>query len=251
MNKLSRFFIAALSIYFLQVSVIAQAQNQFSLNTLQSGQLLLNISAVERVEVDQDTLNISLQYITTGQNRVALQNEVNTVMAAALDILQDSSGIEYSIEQYQVYMSSSRNNPPSNIDQQEWRAQQSLQLTSLDSDAVLDLAGKLQEIKLNVSNIYYSLSTEQFESVSDSLLNAALIKLQGRANAAADSLDKNSAELVEVTVNGNGGPSYPRAMRGVAMMEMSSADSDFSRPVAQPGKTEVSLTVSARALLSP
>jgi predicted secreted protein len=252
MKKLSKFFVSTLLFCLWQLPTIVLAQNQFNLDALDAGQLLLNISATERVEVDQDTLNISLQYVAMGQDRVELQDEVNSVMTAVLEILEDSNDVDYSIEQYQVYMVSTRNRT-GNIDRQVWRAQQSLQLTSLDSDAALDLSRELQENKLTMQNMYYSLSTEQYESVSDSLLNAALTKLQARADAAANSMNKSSAEMVEVTVNGNGGGNFG-FNRGMPMaaMEMSANDSDpIAAPVAQPGKTNVSLTVSARALLSP
>jgi predicted secreted protein len=254
MTKPSKILLSALLFFAGQLPIAAFAQNQFNLDALQTGELLLNISATERIEIDQDTLHIALQYVAMGQDRVALQDEVNSAMSTALKILENSSDVNYSIEQYQVYMVQARTrNSGANINQQIWRAQQSLQLSSLDSDAALDLARELQEETFTMQNMYYSLSTEQYESVSDSLLNAALIKLQARADAAADSLNKRSAQMVEVTVNGNGGGQNFGVYRGASMaMEMSAADSDpISAPVAQPGKTEVSLTVSARALLSP
>lgn len=251
MKNLPKTLLLTLLFCLSQISTYALAQNQFDLGALEPGQLLLNISAIERIEVDQDTLNISLQYISTGQDRVALQDDVNSVMSLILELLEDSSKVEYSIEQYQVYMIRGRDNKPSDIDQQVWQAQQSVQLHSVDSDAALDLARQLQESKLTMQNMYYSLSTQHFESVSDSLLSAALSKLQARADAASQSLGKRSAELVEVTVNGSGGQNIAYRGRAMTMMESGINTNNINAPVAQPGKTEVSLNVSARALLSP
>ena len=56
------------------------AQNQFNLNELQAGQLVLNLSATEQLSVDQDTLNVYMQYSAQGRNTSALQNEVNEAM---------------------------------------------------------------------------------------------------------------------------------------------------------------------------
>jgi hypothetical protein len=55
---------------------------------------------------------------------------------------------------------------------------------------------------------------------------------------------------VEVTINGNRNPGFfqPR----MAMMESAQPDNpQFEAPTAAPGKSEVSLSVSAKALLSP
>src|SRR5690606_28829552 len=110
--------------------------------------------------------------------------------------------------------------------------------------ALLELAGQLQSQGFTLNNLNYSLSSERYEEVTDSLMTAALAKLQNRADQAAEALGKNSAELIEVNING-GQNIYYRAQP--MMMEMA-ADASFSNPVAEPGKSQVSLSVSARAL---
>lgn len=222
------------------------AQNEFLLGSREPGQLLLNLSATEQRDVPQDTLNASLQYSAQGRDRAELQNEVNTAMREALDILEASSGVEYFTTQYQVYVVDAGRPSRTDVENPVWRAQQEVALTSLDSDALLEVMGKLQAAGLVVTSQYYSLSPERYEEVAASLMQDALAKLQARANEAAQGLGKSSADLIEVSLDGS--PNFAFRERAV-MMSMDAAA--MAPPVAVPGETQVSMTVSARALLSP
>ena len=218
------------------------AQNQFNLNELQTGQLVLNLSATEQLSVDQDTLNVYMQYSAQGRNTSALQNEVNEAMRQALEILEATNNIEHSTQQYHVYNMQGRNNQ-----NPTWRAQQSIQMSSINAEALLVVTARLQQLGLTLNSMNYSLSSEKYEEVSDSLMNAALQKLQARANEAASTLNKATAALVEVSLNGGNNQLFRGAMASMAMDSMES----MAVPVAELGTTQVSLTVSARALLSP
>jgi predicted secreted protein len=242
-------------VVFLMVCVMsvglcstAQAQNQFSLGELQPGQLVLNLSATEQQDVAQDTLNASLMFSTQGRDKTAIQNEVNTAMRKALDILEDANDIEYNTSQYQVYVFDPAQPSRRDINNPTWRAQQEVRMNSLDSAALLEVVGQLQDNGLVVTSLYYSLSTAKYEEVASGLMLAALRKLQERANTAAEALSMNEANLVEVSLDGSPNFAYRERFNvGMAM----AADAAISPPVADPGETQVSLTVSARAILSP
>lgn len=224
------------------------AQNQFNLNALSPGQLVLNLSATEQVNVEQDTLNISLQYSAQGRNSTALQNEVNEAMRSARDILDNTDNIDWSIQGYHVYTVQADRPSRNAVDNPVWRAQQSVRMTSLNSGALLVVTAQLQDAGLTVSNMHYSLSSEKYEEVSDSLMNAALLKLQARADEAATTLNKSRADLVEVNINGNQGFFGGARM---AMTESFDRAATMAVPVAEPGESQVSMAVNARALLSP
>ncbi len=226
----------------------AFAQNEFALGTLQPGQILLNLSATEQRDVEQDTLNASLQYSAQGRDRSALQDEVNTAMRKALDILEDANGVEYFTTQYQVYVIEAGRPSRTDVENPVWRAQQEVALTSMDSDALLEVMGQLQSAGLVVTSQYYSLSSERYEEVASDLMQGALAKLQGRANEAAAGLGKREAELVEVSLDGSPNFAYREQLAGVAYRV---ADAAVAPPVAEPGETQVTMTVSARAVLSP
>jgi predicted secreted protein len=226
----------------------AQAQNQFSLGELQPGQLVLNLSATEQQDVAQDTLNASLMFSTQGRDKTTIQNEVNTAMRNALDILEDTTGIEYNTSQYQVYVFDPAQPSRRDVNNPTWRAQQEIQMNSLDSAAMLEVVGQLQENGLVITSLYYSLSTAKYEEIAGNLMLAALKKLQDRANTAAEALTMNEAKLVEVSLDGSPNFAYKeRFNMSVAL----AADAAITPPVADPSETQVSLTVSARAVLSP
>lgn len=225
----------------------ALAQNQLSLGELQPGQLALNLSASEQQDVAQDTLNAVLEFASQGRDKVELQDLVNKSMQQALDLLKTTEGINYQTTTYQVYII--QNEPGRfNVNNPVWRAQQSVQLDSLDSAKLLDIIGQLQAMGLTVSNLYYSLSNEQYEKVVAELTGKVLQTLQARADAAADALNKSKADLVEVSLDGNS--NFIAYRRGAYDMAVS-AEASVAPPVADPGETQVTVNVSARAILSP
>ena len=239
-------FIAAISaiLFTLLATVQVNAQNNFDLDDLDDGQLILNLNATEETSVDQDTLNVFMQYTAQGRDTVALQDEVNRVLREARDILDDTDNIDFSIQQYNVYPID-RNNTSSPT----WRAQQGIQMQSMNSEALLVVTARLQDAGLTISNMNYSLSSERYEAVSDSLMAAALARLQARADEVARILDKDRAVLIEITLNGSQDFGAPRF--AMAEMRASVASAGMSVPVAEPGRAQVTFTVNARALLSP
>lgn len=227
----------------------AQAQSTFDLDDLDEGQLILNFNATEQVSVEQDTLNVAMQYSAQGRDPRALQDEVNKAMREARDILEDTDNIDWSIQQYHVFNIQPQG-PASrrDIDNPAWRAQQGLQMQSENSEALLVVTARLQAAGLTVGNMYYSLSNDRYREIADALLDTALGNLQARADRVAGTLGKGRADLVEVNINDGQNFFAPRMM--AAEMRVSANDA-MSVPVAEPGETQVSVSVSARALLSP
>ena len=239
-----------LALLLLLPGLPAGAQNNFDLGDLDPGQVLLNLSAAEQIEVEQDTLSATLQYSTQGRDKNALQDEVNRAMAGALALLEEDAGdVEFSTGQYQVYTFQPGRPNRGDIEDPLWRAEQSLRLTGRDSGELLELAGQLQEAGLHITSLRYSLSPEKYREVADSLLEAVLARLRGRAEEAASALGKGSAELIELSINDNMPLGY---YPDVMMARASAADAEaMTPPSASPGLTQVTVNVSARALLSP
>lgn len=243
--------VRALASLFMMVSLAicstgALAQNEFDLSSLASGQILLNLSINEETEVDQDQLTSVLQFTTRGRDQVALQNEVNEAMTAALALLEESEDLDYSTQQYHVYPIEPPGATRRDAETPVWQAQQSIRISSSNSTELLEITGELQAAGLHLTSLSYSLSPEKYQEISDSMLDSALQNLQRRADEAASALNKGSAELIEISLNHSQNIPYRRE----AMMAMAS-DMAMTTPVAEPGKSTVSLNISARALLSP
>ena len=222
----------------------AQAQKQDPILALPDGQVILNISATERREVEQDLLIATLSYTAKNRNSATLQNEINTVMAKALKEAKKEKSVKVNTGSYRVYETTV---PRTN--ERIWQGSQSLTLKSTDSETILELAGKLQEMKLAMNGLSYTLSPEKAVSIKDNLMEDALKQLQTRANRAAKALGKSSADMRDVRVEG-GSPNIGRVYHAEASMMMAKS-ADMSAPVAASGETTITLTVSARAILKP
>lgn len=224
----------------------AMAQIQDPILAMPDGQVILNISATERREVEQDLLIANLAYVATNADARALQNEINEVMAEALKTARKVSDVKINTGSYQVH---ERHKPRTK--EKEWRGQQSITLKSKDSEKLLKLVAKLQDLKLNMNGLNYTLSPETAIEIQDALMEDALKQLQRRANRAAKALGKSTAELRDVRVNGGGVPHQPRHYARGNMMAMDVAESAMAAPVAASGESTITLTVNARAILKP
>ena len=95
----------------------------------------------------------------------------------------------------------------------------------------------------------WSLSPERAESVRDELMVKALGKLRAKAALVARTLGKSGYELTDINLEG---VPQPMPMYRAARMEVAmAADGAVAPPVAEAGETEVTVGVSARALLKP
>ena len=231
------------------ISTSCFSQNSFDLTKLDSGQLLLNLDETEVVSVEQDILNASLSYSAQGSEKISLQNEVNKNMASALEIIDSVSGIEFSTGQYYIYTINPGMQSKDGVDNPIWRAQQGIKLSSSNSPQLLEIVGQLQAAGLIVNGLNYSLSDQASMKASESLLSIVLNKLERKASDTAELLGKNFSSLIEVTIRENGSRGFEPRME--MMRDSQAGGQQFERPSAVPGQSEVSLSVSAKALLSP
>ncbi len=236
----------ALTLVILSNITDAKAQNQDPILTLPDGQVILNISATERREVEQDLLVANLSYVVTDKSSNSLQNEINTIMARAIKAAKAVEEIKVSTGAYQVYEFTEPRTK-----ENKWRGSQSLTLKSKEADKILDLTSKLQDMGLTMNGLDYVLAPETAIDIQDSLMEDALKQLQERANRAAKALGKSSAELRDVNVNSSGIPYEPAAYNRGAMMKMEMAADSMAAPVAAAGDSTITLSVNARAILKP
>lgn len=233
----------------------AHAQNGNGLNLPPAGQTIINFSATERRMVPQDLLIASLRIEVDDDNPMVIQRKINEAMTKALELAKKESAFKVSTGGYTVH----RYNRPiprrTGTDEQKydetWRGSQTIEIQSKDSAKLLDVTGAIQGMGFAMNNLSYTLAPETVERVRDELMVEALKRLQSKAGIVAKTLGKANYELVDVNVD-TGGP-IVAAYRGVMMRaEAAMAQSDaMPAPVAEAGETDVSLTVSARALIKP
>lgn len=244
--------VAALLLTF---STPAFSQDYKTILDLPEGATLVNLSATERVEVDQDLLVASLRYEDQNADPKALQDAINETMTKAVDKAKTYKDVKISTQQYYVYPYDYDPNPkpiehgeaPRKLER-VWRGQQALELKSAKADDLLALVGALQELGLAVSGLNYTVSPELLEETQESLLEAALIKLQSKAERTAKALGKSSSDLLQVNVDIGGYYPAPMMARGMAM-DSAQAKMEMAAPVAEPGQSEITLTINAQAML--
>ena len=241
----------ALAVLMMMPAVASAQDSSFDLQGLERGEVLINLSATERTEVMQDTLSARLNIEVNNTDRKVVQNEINQAMKKALDLAKTYDTVRHSTQGYNVYQryEPPRPNEANEERERSWYGQQAIVLESQNRDQLLELAGKIQDMNFTMNGLDYSLSPEKYEEVSDSLMEAALKKLSARADTARQALNKGSSELIKINLDASNPPFQPMMM---ARAEMASADAGaMAKPSAAPGMTDVTMTVSATAILRP
>lgn len=247
-------YVATLAFGFLFLPVPSFAQDN-GLSLPPEGQTIINLSATERRTMPQDLLMASLRIEVEDKNSaVAVQRKINEAMTKALDLAKKEKSLKVSTGAYSVY----KNEQPILVNQKTgeyksevvWRGSQTIDIESKDALKILDIVGKIQEMGFAMNNLMYTLSPEASEKVRDELMVIALKKLTAKADLVAKTLGKSKADLVEVNVD-SGGPVYPMAKTMMARAEAGMVADAMAAPVAEAGETDVSLSVSARALIKP
>ncbi len=225
----------------------AMAQDYKTLLDIPSGSTLVNLSATESVEVEQDMLIANLRFEAENIDPRAVQSEVNSMMKKALDLAVSVSSVKASTQQYYVHEYDRSRGQGARRDI-VWRAQQGLMLKGKKADDLLKLAGDLQDIGLKMNGLNYMVSPELLEETRNGLLEDALEKLRVKADRTAKALGKTKTEFLQINVD-TGGYYQPPMMRTMAMAD-GAMEKGMAAPVAAPGESQITLTVSTQALLS-
>lgn len=235
-------FAAALLASGMLISTPSKAEE---MTLLPEGQTLIALSVTERTQVQQDTLHASLRIELTDKTAAGVQDKINTAMKKAVEATKSAKDVKTSTGYYSVYQTYADPNNPRSV--KSWNGSQTIDIESKNAQAVLELAGKIQEAGFAMNNLQYTLSTEKADEIRDGLMEAALKRAQAKADRAAKGLGKKSVELVQVGVDSPVDFAQPVMMRAMAKGGMEAADA-FSAPTAQAGESEVSLTVNVRAI---
>lgn len=230
------------------------AQAQQAPAVLEKGQTLVTLSATEQKDVQQDELSASLRIELDGKDARVIQDTINKAMKKAVDLAKKEKGVDVTTGQYYVYSWEPTPCPPNADDKsacQRWKGNQTIDLRSLDAEKILDLTGQIQSAGFVMNGLTYGLSAKAAESYKDELMQGALKKIQDKAALVAKTLGKSGYDLVEVNIDGSYMPSPVPMMKAEMAMSGAVAADAMSAPVATPGKSTISMTVSGRVLLRP
>lgn len=249
----------------------------------------VTLSSSEKRKVEQDLLVASLRIELNNNDTRKVQDDINKAMQKAIGIAKSEASIKISTGNYQVYsenmtslpqplgnvpiqsslplagvpspsLQSPLNNPTippraiENIDQQignVWKGSQTIDLQSKDAKKLLEVVKKIQDSGFVMNGLSYSLSPELEETQKNELLVLALKKIKSKAELVSKTLDKSGYEIVDVNVDSSNNQQPPISMMGRAVGSEMMMGNTMTSPVAEPGETEVNLSVSARVLLKP
>ena len=194
--------------------------------------------------VPRDRVVATLRVIARGSNARQIQIDINHRMVAALDKVKAAPAVTAETGSYSV------NHPyGAQGESPEWHGEQVLTLSSGDFDAVLALAGVLQNEGLVMGEMRFFVSSDSLKAVQDELTATALKTMQDRANTVAGDLALKVARYKTITI-GNA-----TEETGEAPTSSKAAIAGKSRkappPAAIAGEALVTLTVNSTAVMAP
>lgn len=224
---------------------------------LPEGHTALNISATEKVDVEQDLLVGSLRIQHEAASSKEVQQHINEVMKKAVNAIKRVTSVEVETGQYYVHPDYRYiPNPKDGSNEQvldKWRGSQTVTIKGKVADDILKLSGELQDMGFMMNSLQYTLSPEKYDEVRDGLMETTIEALNNRAKRVGKALGKANVDLVEINIDANGGYHPPVMYARGAKMEMMAmaADMEMSAPVAEASETTVSMTINARAIIKP
>ena len=206
----------------------------------------LNLSVTEVKQVEPDLLIASLRYEIESESTKTLQNKINQTMKKALMIAEKKEELTISTEQYSVYKYSKPGKEGEN-GKEIWKGSQAIVIKGKSAEDILVLSGQLQEIGLVMSDLHYEVSLEKLEEVRTSIMENAINKLLSRAKKTADIIGAKEVKVNNINIDGDN--RYPQPYQGLMRAAVANMSETMSAPVSSPGKTDVTLTISATMLL--
>jgi predicted secreted protein len=197
---------------------------------------LLHLSESARVMVRPDQLAAALRAEAVAASAAEAQAQLNTAMAGAVATARQTAGVTVATGAYSVWPQ----DQAARGGKQEWRASQTLELSSGDGVALLTLVGTLQQRGLAVAQLAWRLAPETARKARAEALRQALSGLRARADEAASILGLRFDSFRDVRL----GAAAP-APRGMMAMAAPAAANAAPPPVAQ--AEEVPIEASAEA----
>ncbi len=224
------------------ITLLASASGVFAQNNAAPQLNVVQLSASATVEVQQDTLSISLNTSKDGADAGAVQTQLKMALDAALNEAKKSSlpgQMDVRTGNFSLYPRYGKEGKLNG-----WLGTAELVLEGKDFARISSTAGKIQT--LTMGSVSFSLSREQRQKAEADVQATAIERFKTKAGEIAKSFGFGSYTLREVSVNANDQGFSPRP-RMMAMAAKSMV-ADEAVPV-EAGKASVVVTVSGAVQL--
>ena len=203
---------------------------------------VLRLSETATVLVAPDELLASLRAEAGGPTGQAAQRRVNELTRDALAAAKRVEGVTASTGGYGVWRVGSTPRDRS----ERWQAGQNISLASRDGEALLKLAGELQQKGLVTGNLAWRLSRDTERAARREATKQALSALRGRADEAAGIVGLRFDSFRQIRLGDAAAP-WPPGLRGMAAARSAPAQPPSAEGEDQP----VSATAEADVVLKP
>lgn len=197
----------------------------------------IELSAEASRPAANDMVRATIYAEASGNNPADLARKVNQEITEALKVIKAKPGITVKSGHQNTYPIYGQNQKIEN-----WRMHSELVLESRDPTAVSELLGRLQQMRLAVSNLSQLPAPETRQQVEDEATRDAIKAFQKRATVVAAALGK-PYKIKQMSIQQNGGAQPPmpmmRAARGVVMA------ADVAAPL-EAGESLVTTTISGQ-----
>lgn len=225
------------------ITLLASSSGVFPQNNAAPQLNVVQLSASATVEVQQDTLSISLNTSKDGADAGAVQTQLKMALDAALNEAKKSAlpgQMDVRTGNFSLYPRYGKEGKLNG-----WLGTAELVLEGKDFARISSTAGKIQT--LTMGSVSFSLSREQRQKAEADVQATAIERFKTKAGEIAKSFGFGSYTLREVSVNANDQGFSPRP-RMMAMAAKSMASADEAVPV-EAGKASVVVTVSGAVQL--
>ena len=196
---------------------------------------ILHLAETATIKVAPSLLVADLVANADAPIAVTAQRRVNGLMAQASGLAGKVSGVQAVFQDYSTSFVDRADGVPAH-----WLANQTLEVRSTDSEALLTLVGQLQGLGLTIGNLGWQVPQDDLDAAGRKARFEALSKLRQEASEAASALGLTVAGYQDIDLTGGNSPPTPFFARPRPMMMAAMA-----APISTPDSQSVSATVSA------
>jgi uncharacterized protein YggE len=200
---------------------------------------ILHLAETATIKVMPSLLVADLVASADAPIAVTAQRRVNNLMDQASGLAGKVSGVQAVFQDYSTTFIDRANGVPTH-----WLANQTLEVRSTDSEALLTLVGQLQGLGLTIGNLGWQVPQDDLDGAGRKARFEALSRLRQEASDAASALGLTVAGYQDIDLTGGNSPPTPFFARPRPMMMAAVA-----APIATPDAQTVSETVAADVIL--
>lgn len=205
----------------------------------------LHISVEGRTTIKQDAVICTLSYKSEDQDKVELQNRINSVVEHAIKISEEFSNVELSTKEY--ILKKEQYKKENKVSKSRlWNGVQNIELKSMFHEELVGLTAKLQELGFVIEQLNYYLSEDKKREISNDVLGKAIDELLKKSQFIVTKLGKSNFKIVEINVHRMDNffrNQFVGSSRGNSFIEKN--HKEITKPTVRPGQEEVILEISA------